>query len=81
MTAPLHIEVDHGSTSSRGRPTGQVWLVRLRRGNQQAIIATGLPRRSAEHLAHQIQQMITPPAANPTPAAATTTTPSAEAST
>jgi hypothetical protein len=58
---PLVVEVDHGSTSSRGRPSGHVWLVRLRRGQQQAIIAVGLGRPSADHLATQIRDVITPP--------------------
>ena len=63
----LHVEVDHGSTSSRGRPAGQVWLIRLRRGHQQVIIATGLGRPSADHLATQIDNIINPqPLASPT---------------
>ncbi len=57
----LHVEIDHGSTSSRGRPAGQVWLIRLRRGRQQVIIATGLGRPSAEHLATQIDNIINLP--------------------
>lgn len=59
--APLIVEIDHGSTSSRARPTGHVWLVRLRRGNHQTILATGLGRPSAEHLARQIRDVIDPP--------------------
>lgn len=63
---PLHVEVDHGSTSSRGRPAGQVWLVRLRRGRQQVIVAIGLGRPSADHLASQINSIINPlPLASP----------------
>ncbi len=58
---PLVVEVDHGSTSSRGRPTGHVWLVRLRRGQHQTVIAIGLGRPSADHLATQIRDVITPP--------------------
>ena len=58
---PVHVEIDHGSTSSRGRPAGQVWLIRLRRGHQQVIIATGLGRPSADHLATQISNLINPP--------------------
>jgi hypothetical protein len=60
--APLTVEIDHGSTSSRGRPAGHVWLVRLRRGQQQVVIAVGLGRHSAEHLATQIRDVIDPPA-------------------
>jgi hypothetical protein len=59
--APLLVEVDHGSTTSRGRPAGQVWLVRIRRGGQQAIVAHGLGRPSADHLARQLQEVINPP--------------------
>jgi len=59
--------VDHGSTSSRRRPAGHVWLVRLRRGNHQAIIAIGLGRPSAEHLASQIREVINPPPGAPPP--------------
>ena len=58
---PLTVEVDHGSTSSRGRPAGHVWLVRLRRGPTQTIVAIGLGRPSAEHLASQIRDVINPP--------------------
>ncbi len=59
--APLLVEVDHGSTSSRSRPAGHVWLVRLRRGHHQTIVAIGLGRPSAEHLAHQLRDVIDPP--------------------
>ncbi len=62
--APLQVEVDHGSTSTRGRPAGQVWLVRLRRGSHHVTLAIGLGRPSAEHLARQIREVI-----NPTPLA------------
>ncbi|MDQ5855042.1 MAG: hypothetical protein M3302_01700 [Actinomycetota bacterium] len=58
---PLHVEVDHGSTSSRGRPAGHVWLIRLRRGPRQVTIAVGLGRPSAEHLANQIRDVLNPP--------------------
>ena len=58
---PLIVEVDHGSTSSRGRPAGHVWLVRLRRGPQQAIVAVGLGKPSADYLAAQIRDVIDPP--------------------
>jgi hypothetical protein len=58
---PLQVEVDHGSTSSRGRPAGQVWLVRLRRGSHHVTLAVGPGRPSAEHLARQIRDVINPP--------------------
>jgi hypothetical protein len=62
--APLSVEIDHGATSGSGRPAGHVWLVRLRRGTQQAIIAAGLGRPSAEDLAAQIRAVIDPRASS-----------------
>ena len=58
---PLHAEVDHGSTSARGRPPDRAWLVRLRRDNRAVIIATGLARSSADHLASKINTLLRPP--------------------
>ncbi len=58
---PLHVKVDHGSASSRDRPAGHVWLVRLRRGPRQVTIAVGLGRPPAEHLANQIRDVLNPP--------------------
>ncbi len=57
---PLTVEVDHGSTSAKARSAGRVWLVRLRRGERATIIATGLGRPAAQHLAHQINQLLHP---------------------
>lgn len=39
---PIRVEIDHGSTSAKGRTGGRVWLVRLRRADRAAILATGL---------------------------------------
>jgi hypothetical protein len=58
------VEVDHGSTSSKNRPSGRVWMIRLRRGNHSVILTTGLGRASADTLADQIRRVI-----NPTPVA------------
>ena len=60
-TAPVLVEVDHGSLSSQGRPAGRVWLVRISRGSQTAIIATGLGRTTADNLAAQISAVLRPP--------------------
>ncbi len=51
-------EVDLGSTSSKGRTQGQVWLVRLRRGNESVIIAIGLSRMRADALAERITKLL-----------------------
>jgi hypothetical protein len=51
-------EVDLGSTSSKGRTQGRVWLVRLRRGNESVIIAIGLSRMRADALAERITTLL-----------------------
>ena len=58
---PVIVEIDSGSSSSRGRPAGQTWLIRLRRGRRSVITTIGLSRTSAEHLAEQITDLITEP--------------------
>jgi hypothetical protein len=58
---PVIVEIDKGSSSSRGRPAGQTWLIRLRRGRRSVITTIGLSRASAEHLAEQITDLITEP--------------------
>ena len=55
------VQIDTGSTSSRGRPPGRTWLIRLRRGNRSVITTTGLSRTSAEHLAGQITDLLAEP--------------------
>jgi hypothetical protein len=57
---PVTVEVDHGSTSAKGRPAGRVWMVRLRRGERSVIVATGLGWPSADHLARQLTQLLSP---------------------
>lgn len=56
----LTVEVDHERDDVAGRPTGNVWLVRLRRGDRDVEIATGLGRPSAEYLARQLRELIEP---------------------
>lgn len=65
--APITVELDHDSPATASRPTGHVWLIRLRRGNQHAVIATGLGRPSAELLATQIRNVLDPPELAPPP--------------
>lgn len=54
----LVAEVDMGSTSSKGRTQGRIWLVRLRRGNDRVIVAVGLSRNRAEALAERITTVL-----------------------
>ncbi len=51
-------EVGLGSTSSKGRTQGRVWLVRLRRDNESVIIAIGLSRMRADALAERITELL-----------------------
>lgn len=60
VAAPVTVEVDHGSTSAKARPTGRVWMVRLRRGQRSVIVATGLGRPSADQLARQLAELLGP---------------------
>lgn len=53
-------EVDTGSASSRGRPPERIWLVRLRRNDNSVIVAIGLHRVAAEHLAARINDLLAP---------------------
>jgi hypothetical protein len=54
----LVAEVDLGSTSSKGRTQGRVWLVRLRRGDDRVIVAVGLSRNRAEALVERITTVL-----------------------
>jgi hypothetical protein len=56
----LAVEVDAEAGDTTGRPTGHVWLVRLRRGERSVEVATGLGRPSAEYLARQLRDLIGP---------------------
>ena len=50
-----------GSTSSKGRTHGQVWMVQLRRRNDVLIVAIGLPRAAADTLAERINEFLRSP--------------------
>ena len=56
----LTVEVDHEPVEDGDRPVGRVWLVRLRRGKRQVVVAAELGRPSADHLARQIAAVISP---------------------
>jgi hypothetical protein len=57
-TQPLTVEIDTGSASSRGRPPDHAWMIRLRRADRSVIVAVGLSRTAAEHLANHIAQIV-----------------------
>lgn len=52
------VEVDHQPTPDDERPTGRVWIVRLRRGTQTVVIAAELGRPSADLLAGQLNELL-----------------------
>lgn len=58
--APVSVEVDMGSATSRGRPPERAWLVRLRRADRTVIVAVGLRRAHAQRLAAQIADLLGP---------------------
>ena len=55
---PVVAEVDFGSASSRGRPVEERWMVRLRRGERDVIVAIGLRRYAADRLVEQITDLL-----------------------
>lgn len=55
---PLEVGVGHQPTPADERPTGRVWSVELRRGNDTVIVAAELGRPSAENLATQISSLL-----------------------
>jgi len=56
----LTVEVDHEPVPEDTRPTGRIWKVRLQRDGRTVVIATGLGRPSADHLANQIDALLNP---------------------
>lgn len=63
---PLLVEVDTGSLSTIRRPPDQIWMVRLRRADHCVIVAIGLHRAAAEHLAAHIANIMQPTQPPPT---------------
>ena len=57
----LSVEVDHELDEDGCRPAGRVWLVKMRRGRREVIVASELGRPSADHLARQINELIGAP--------------------
>lgn len=55
---PLTVEVDTGSASSRGRRPDRHFLVRIRRADDEVVVAVGLSRTSAEWLAERIKKLV-----------------------
>lgn len=60
-STPAVAEVAMGSASSRGRHPDRSWLVSLRRGNRNVVVAIGLRRPAADSLAEQINDLLANP--------------------
>jgi hypothetical protein len=58
MAPSVIVEVDMGSASSWGRPPARSWLVRLRRADRCVVVAVGLSRVAADHLADSIRWLL-----------------------
>ena len=60
MARSVMVEVDMGSASSWGRPAARSWLVRLGRADRYVVVAIGLSRVAADHLADSIRDLFEP---------------------
>ena len=54
----LTVEIDHEPTEAGARPAGRVWSVQLSRGKKSVVVATGIGRPSADHLAGQLSELL-----------------------
>lgn len=79
--APVTVEIDIGSSSSRGRPPERAWLVRLRRGDRTVIVAIGLRRNAADLLAEQLTDILADPHNQQQPSSTRTPIPNAPTTT
>jgi hypothetical protein len=59
-SSSVYVEIDHPATSADGRPVERLWTVRLRRGNRAVVIADNLGWPSANALAHELFDLLTP---------------------
>jgi hypothetical protein len=66
QTAPLRIEVEPGSATSWGRAPEHSYLVRLCRGERAVVLAAGMTRAGAEHLAGHARELLGPAVVDPT---------------
>ena len=55
----LTVDVDHEPVPGGGRPVGRVWAVTLRRGPRTVVVGSELSRPSAEHLARELEAILT----------------------
>src|SRR5947208_1892707 len=63
-SSTVYIEIDHPASSSDGRAVERLWTVRLRRGDRAVLIADNLGWPSANALAHELVDLLTPHAQN-----------------
>jgi len=58
VTGPITVEVDIGSATSWGRTASHWYMVRIRRGEECAIVAYGLTREHAGMLAERLAKIL-----------------------
>lgn len=56
----LSVSVTHEATEEGTRPAGRIWQVQISRGARVVTVADGLGRPSAEHLARQVRELVSP---------------------
>ena len=54
----LSVEIGHEPTEPGSRPIGRVWFVQLGDGTTSVVVASGLGRPSADHLAGQLSELL-----------------------
>jgi hypothetical protein len=54
----LSVEIGHEPTEPGFRPVGRVWFVQLGNGTKNVVVASGLGRPSADHLAGQLSKLL-----------------------
>jgi hypothetical protein len=55
---PLQVVAEAGSATSWGRPSERSWLVRLWRAERSVVLATGMTRPAAGHLALRVSELL-----------------------
>ena len=55
---PVTAEVHFGSATTRSRKEERAWMVKLRRGNKELIVAIGQTRDAAERLTARLNEFL-----------------------
>lgn len=55
---PITVQVDIGSATSWGRPESESYLIRIHRGSDYVIVATGVNKNLAERRADDLRALL-----------------------